>query len=558
MQTGKNIQELEKIIADQDIEIKVLKKIISTLKTDNNAQKIESLRIQLRKQYEAACEQLYLFDEFETSSVIGALEETPSDVEIEVSSYIRRKAKTKVELPCDTPVVDVYDDSVVSVCERCGSEMKEVGEKVFETFTRIQRTVVVRRHVKQFSCTKCIPDNAEEGRIIETAVSGNILDGTICDPTLLAQIIENKFSYAQPLYRQALAFQDIGLTRSTISSWIMKVGKRLAKNMTPCLVKDIESYPLLNIDETPVKVVKLKDEDGNPKAPHSRANAFMIIRSATDSNGRSGPVMFTFTDNRRNETIYNLVKSYTGVVQTDGLQGYANAESKCSFVHLGCMVHARRKAVDACGKKSIGPCYELVKLYAQFFHLEGKLRDEYESFRITESEYLNKRREVLTPCLEAIKKFCQDNVNKVIPSSATYTAFNYPLERWDSLERFLDYSFATSSNQKAENGIRPFVVGRKNWLFCITELGAEVSSFFYSLIESCKAMDINVQDYLTYLFFNSNTIEDGDEKGWTNLLPDKIDRVAMVATVANYRQKLLEAKIDFDRTEPYRLRGKRV
>lgn len=91
MQTGKNIQELEKIIADQDIEIKVLKKIISTLKTDSNAQKIESLRIQLRKQYEAACEQLYLFDDFETSSVIGALEETPSDVEIEVSSYIRRK-----------------------------------------------------------------------------------------------------------------------------------------------------------------------------------------------------------------------------------------------------------------------------------------------------------------------------------------------------------------------------------------------------------------------------------------------------------------------------------
>lgn len=555
---GKSIEELKKIIADQDTEIKVLNRIIAMLKKDADAEKLAELKAQLRRQYEVACEQLYLFDEFETEAKSDAVNETPDDENIDVSSYIRKKAKGRLALPADTPVVDVYDDSIIPVCSRCGSEMKEVGEKVYETFTRIQRTVVVRRHVKQFSCVNCVPENAKEGRIVETAATKNILDGTVCDPTLLAQIIENKFSYAQPLYRQALAYKDINLGRATMNAWIMKVGNRITDNMAPCLEKDIESYPLLNVDETPVKVLKLKDENGNKKAPHSRSNAFMIIRAATDSNGKSGPVLFTFSDNRRNDTIYDLLKSYTGAVQTDGLSGYANAEKNSSFTHLGCMVHARRKAVEACGKRKSGACYDLLKLYADFFHQESILRNKYAKGEFTEEEFLSQRRSTLTPCLDKIKDFCTANIDKAVSSSAAHTAFSYPLERWDSLIKFLDYSYATSSNQKAENGIRPFCVGRRNWLFCITELGADVSSFFYSLIESCKAMEINAQDYLTYLFFNCNGIKDGDEAAWTSLLPDKIKKDDMKAIISEYRNKLFTATADPNRTEPYRLRGKRV
>ncbi len=558
MPQEQSVEELKKIIADQDIEIKVLRKLVSMIKGAIRDERIDDLRAGLRKRFESASEQLCLFDEAETAAVGGAMEETPPGQEVVVESYVRRKSRAGVELPKDTPVVDVYDDSGIPGCGRCGSEMEEAGEKVYETFTRIQRTVVVRRHVRQFACARCVPENPGEGRTLETAPTGNILDGTVCDPTLLAQIIENKFGYAQPLYRQALSFRDIGLGRATMCSWIMRVGRKIVDNMAPCLEKDIEGYPLLNVDETVLKVVDLRDADGGKKAPHSRSNAFMVIRAATDSGGRSGPVLFTFTDNRRNETILDLLGSYKGAVQTDGLAGYSNAEGKAGFTHLGCMVHARRKAVDACGKRKDGPCYELVLLYAKFFHEEGILRDRYMDGSINEREYLSERRRTLAPLLEEIRAFCAKNVGKSVPSTAAHTAFNYPLERWDTLVRFLDYSYATSWNQKAENGIRPFAVGRKNWLFCITELGAEVSAFFYSLIESCKAMGIDAQEYLTYLFFHCGGIKNGDEKRWTLMLPDKVDRAEMGKFVSEYREKLFSAKTDPSRNEPYRLRGKRV
>ena len=139
---------------------------------------------------------------------------------------------------------------------------------------------------------------------------------------------------------------------------------------------------------------------------------------------------------------------------------------------------------------------------------------------------------------------------------------------------FLNIPCATSSNQAAlctgleyahkaayanfayavENMIRPFVVERKSFLFCITETGAEVSAFLYSLVESCKAMDINVEDYLTWPFINGNRVKDGDRNGWRKMLLGQSD----ISQGRLYRKKLRTAEADPDRNEPYVLRGKRV
>lgn len=547
------ISEQEKAIADKDLEILVLQKLNEILKKASKVDKdtISALRSRLLSEFRSSTEQLYLFDEIENTAVLGALEETPEDAPVEVKAYVRKKARTGIELPSDTPVVDIYDDCVIDTCPRCGSVMKEVGEKVYESFTRITTTAIIRKHVKQFMCTNCEPESGDE-RIIETPLTGNMLDGTVCDPTLLSQIIENKFSYALPLYRQAQMFSDINLSRFTMDAWLLKVGERLEANMAPCLEKLIYSYPMVNMDETPLLVLGLLGKDGKRKAPHSKTNSFMVVRAATDSKGRHGPVMFSFTDNRRNETIKNLLEPYTGVVQTDGLYGYDNAEKKCSFTHLDCLVHARRKTVEANGKRKEGVAYELLKIYASFFHEEGILKDEYDAGTLTETEYLEKRVKVLLPILNKLKTFCEKYVDKSVGD--LHTALNYPIERWDNLIRFLDYPFATSSNQRAENAIRPFTVGRRNWLFNITEFGAQRSAFFYSLVESCKSMNINFQDYMTYVLLNANTIKDGDEEAWTRMLPGNCD----ISSVKAYRQKILTAKPDPERTEVYKLRGKRV
>ena len=232
------VEKLEKTVSDQDIEIRVLKKLNSILKSQANANetKIQDMLDLLRKAYRSSTEQLLLFDDIENTAMLGTVEETATDAPIEVKSYCRRKARSAVELPADTPVVDIYDDSPAPTCERCGSVMKQADEKIYESFTRIERTVIVRKHVKQYVCPSCEPDEGE-GRKTITPVTGNMLDGTVCDPTLLASIVEDKFSFAQPLYRQAKRFEDVGLSRFTMSSWLMNAGTRLEQNMAPCLEK---------------------------------------------------------------------------------------------------------------------------------------------------------------------------------------------------------------------------------------------------------------------------------------------------------------------------------
>ncbi len=547
------LAEDAKTIKELNDEVLILNGVIKILQKD--AATIARLKARVKHQFEVSSEkQPWLFNEFETTAENGALEETPEETpynEETVNSYVRKKARTGVTLAADIPVVDIYDDSEIKECSRCGSPMKKVGEKIYEAFTRIHKEVLVRRHVNLFACTNCEPE-ANEGRIVETPETGNMLDGTVCDPTLFSQIVENKFSYAMTLYRQALSFKDIGLSRFTMSSWLIKVGQRLEKNMAPCLEKLIYSYPLVNTDETPVKVLKLLDEDGNKKAPNSRANAWMIVRAATDKEGKHGPVMFTFRDNRRNQTITDILKPYTGVVQTDGLYGYDNAAKVCSFTHIDCMVHSRRKAIEAKGNSTSGVAYDLVKIYEDFFHQEALVKARFDDGSLTAEEYVIERRSILQPYLDKLKKFCEERVNSSY--GKLHTALSYPLERWDTLIKFLDYSYATSSNQRAENAIRPFCLGRKNWLFNITELGAQVSAFYYSLVESCKSMGINFQDYMTYVLLNANTIEDGDEEAWTELLPGKCD----ISSAKAYRELLFSAVPDPTRTEVYKLRGKRV
>ena len=124
-----------------------------------------------------------------------------------------------------------------------------------------------------------------------------------------------------------------------------------------------------------MKVLRLYDEDGNKKAPNSRNNFFIIGRIGVDDNGSPGYSIFTFSDNRRNKTIADLFDKYSGLVQTDGLSGYTFAEKDCSFTHLVCLVHCRRKAIEASDKRNKGIAFEMKKRYAKIFYEEGKWED---------------------------------------------------------------------------------------------------------------------------------------------------------------------------------------
>lgn len=549
------VEQLKKTIEEQNLEILALRAVIDKLRGSNDPELIKRYKMRMLEKFSASTEQLDLFNDPETTLEEGALTEMPDDQGINVNSYTRRKSRSGVSLPADTPVVDIYEDAGAPECERCGSRMVEAGEKVYESFTRIDRTIIVRKHVRQYTCPNCLPEKGED-RIVVTPASGNMLDGTVCDPTLLAYCVDEKYRFAMTLYREAARFCDVGLSRFTISAWMMKVGTIIERNMEPLLEKLVYSYPMINVDESGLKIIRLRKDDGSSKAPNSRYNAWMLARAAVDGNGRNGPRIFTFMDNRRNGTITEILSGYSGVVQTDGLAGYESADRACSFTHIGCLVHSRRKALDAYKIGKYRLAADLLEKYGRFFHEEGLLRDRFVMGKFSDGEsYVAERKKILGPLLDDIHSFCEQNREKAVSCSPLYTAFSYPLERWDTLVRFLEYPFATSSNNAAERCIRPYAISRKNSLFNITECGARVSAFYYSLIESCKAMGIDTQDYLTHLFMNAGSLTDGgDTDKWEALLPGKCD----ICDAVRYRERLLLAKSDPERTEPYQLRGKRV
>ncbi len=247
-----------------------------------------------------------------------------------------------------------------------------------------------------------------------------------------------------------------------------------------------------------------------------------------------------------------LIGEYEEVLQSDGLSGYKNAAKEKDFTHLGCLVHSRRPVAELAKQKSKDPLVkELLRLYGKIFHDEGEITDLFRAGDMSEEAFLERRREVVGKDFDDLKDWLDTYNGNVLPGSPLQTAINYPLDRWEALTKFLDFPFATSSNQKAENCIRPFAISRKNFLFCITPQGAKSSALYYSLVETCKAMDIDPQKYLTYLFSNAASCK--TDSDWDAMLPGKVD----LSPIDDYYDTLRKAVPDPNREDPYILRGKK-
>ena len=552
-----------------EIQNKILKETIKQLKIDKSNLEKENanLKAQLARKYRRTSEaissdQLLLFNEAEFNVEDGALNDNSDDLPEDSAAntdplsdkakrkYVKHKSQySMLNLPADMPVTVIHKQQEAPVCESCGTVKVKVGERVHDTIVKTTSYSIVRRITDVYECPKC------DGYVKSTPKTDNILENTVVDPLMLADILNSKFNMGVPLYRQERLFKEQGLkiTRHLMSALIMYVGKKIIDNLEPVL-EEVFKMPLINADETPMKVLRLYDEDGNKKAPNSRDNSFIIARIGVDDNGSPGYSIFTFSDNRRNQTIADLFDKYQGLVQTDGLSGYTFAEKNCSFIHIGCLVHGQRKCIEAAEGRTKGVAVDMRKRYAEIFHEEGKWEDLRGT--ISKEEFVEGRKAALLPLFEDMKAWLEEVVKQAKEAGAeienkTSIAINYFLDRYDELTRFLDYYCANSNNNRAEQFIRKWIIDYNNFLFCITETGADVSAFFFSLITSCRNLGINPTDYLAHLFLNCNRIKNGDREAWRALLPGK----CKLDDVIELRKQIAEAKPLEGRTEPYVLRG---
>ncbi len=556
------------------VEIKDLLSEIDRLREENCGLKVRNmlledenrrLRAELAKKYARASEKskkASVLNDAELEAANGALNdkdapkpEKGESLRESARKYTRSKAfNSKVRLPKGTPVVDKYVECEAPACASCGAVKVRDGEIVVETISRRTVYVVVRYHYPVFRCPRCEGDGKSGA-----ASGGNMLAGCAADPMFVAWLANNKYNMGSTLYREERALGDAGIpiSRQTLSAWLMRPGERLVANLAPMLEEELLRYPLINADETPTRVLRLDDDSGGPKAPNSKFNAYMLGRTGIDSSGRPGLCVFTFSDNRRNETVAGLFEGYRGAVQSDGLSGYDYACRDGQTTHLGCLVHARRKCIEAMGGRTRGVAAEMFEIYRKIFHAES----EWEKRRgsVGEGEFLAGRKAAMLPLMEKLRKLCEDTIalseeTKTPIEDKTRIAISYFLERYGALTAFLDIPYATSSNQLAERTIRKYVIDRNAFLFNITENGAEVTAMYFSLVQSCRNLGINPELYLTHLLLNGGSVKDGDREGWRALLPGRCD----LSDAYGHCALVGSARPDPAREKDYVLHGKRL
>jgi transposase len=451
--------------------------------------------------------QLRLFNEAEAVFAQERAEEHHRDL-IRVPEHIRGRAKRQ-RLPEAFPRKEVILD--IGEEEKrcgCGAQLVRIGEESSEKLDVIPpRFEVIRTVRPKYACHACEGSGDEEKPAVRIApMPPALIEKGIATAGLVAFVVTGKFCDSIPLYRQEKQFSRIGvhLSRRTMADWVITAAEACMP-MRRFLESRLRSGPLLQSDETTVQVM---DEPGRENTTRS----YMWV-------ARGGPpqapvVLYYYGPSRGAEVAREIVGPYSGYFQTDGYDAYDKlCKDRPDLVHVGSWAHARRKFFEAkkSGKKA-GSADEALTRIAKLYRGEH-LRDEHPD----PQQFADARRKEVEPILEELKGWLDRKVDQVPPGTLLGKAVGYAISQWPKLVRYLDHPVMTPDTNATENAIRPFVVGRKNWLFAGSPRGAEASATLFSLIETAKANGLEPYWYLRGLFENLPTAH--TEEDYLRLAP---------------------------------------
>jgi len=435
----------------------------------------------------------------------------------------KRKKRGRKPLPADLPRIDVIHE--LSEGERqcnCGCLKAHIGQEVSEQLDYVPAKVRVIRNIRyKYACKNCEGVENDGPTVSIARMPDQIIPKSIATPGLLAHILTAKFADALPFYRQEKQFSRIGieLCRSTMCNWGMKVAD--ACSLIISMMKDdILANAMIGIDETPLQVLK---------SPRKSKSYMWVFRG-----GPPGKpiVLFEYHPTRSGDAASQFLKNYQGIVQTDGYAGYDFLDAKKDILHVGCWVHARRKfkeVTKVVGNKkgTSGNAGTALKYISKLYKIERDARQQGWSAE----QLYSQRQSLAVPILDEFKKWLDARVEKIPPKSLLGKAVNYTLGQWNRLIQYTNNGIIRPDNNLVENAIRPFVVGRKNWLFSGTPHGAHASAAVYSLIETAKACGLEPYRYLKYLFTNLPEAMSVDD--FQSLLPYSIEKKVLADPVAS-------------------------
>lgn len=430
--------------------------------------------------------QLNLFNEAEMESGTDSAE----PVKKEAKGYTLRNPKTRrEELIKDLPVREILCDipKDQQYCLQCGAWMKPIGkETVREELEYIPAKLQIIRYVRMaYECPKC--KHTDKPYIEKAPAPSSLLHHSLASPSSVANVMYQKYVNSMPLYRQEKEWENLGisLTRATMANWIIRCSMDYLAPVIERLRQQLTERDVIHCDETPVQVLK---EAG--KKPQTKSYMWLY---RTGNDGKPPVILYDYQPSRNGSHAAEYLKNFKGYVHSDGYSGYNKLEK---IIRCGCWAHLRRKFVEAIpglsAKDSPPTNAEIGRDYCnRLFEIEEELKD------LSPEERYRRRLELEKPVLEAFWHWIE-NLN-VLNGSALGKAVTYAKNQRPYMENYLLDGTCSLSNNAAENAIRPFAVGRKNWLFADTPKGAAASAAVYSIVETAKSNGLSVYTYLEYL-----------------------------------------------------------
>ena len=438
----------------------------------------------------------------------------------EVKPYTRSKGGRKAidaNIPRIDRIIDIAEEEKICACR---AQLSRIGEEVSEKLEIIEPRIYVDKIIRpKYACRSCEGTEDEDKPAVRiAAVEPSMIPRGIASPSLLSFIFTHKFEDHLPYYRQEKQFERIGveISRQDMSNWQQHIYQTLFPLF--CLLKQmVKSGPVMQMDETGVNVMSGKK---NGKETKKEEDPKLDIHKGWMWLARGGPpekkvVWYEYHESRAGKHAKEFLEGYCGYLQTDGYEGYTYAvKDNPNIIHVGCFAHSRRKFFEASKASKVNrSAEEGIKYIRKLYETEDAMRAK----NLSEDDFLTQRKEAALPILEKFKAWLLKRADEVPPSTLLGTAVHYSLKQWEKMIAYLGSSYLTPDNNACEQAIRPFCLGRKNWLMSGSPEGAKSSCGIYSLIETAKHNGYVPARYLKALFEMTPYASSADD--WEKLLP---------------------------------------
>ncbi len=493
--TEKTKEELLLILEQKSQEIHHLHEMIRLYQLRQFGQKSEK----------ASPDQLSIFNEADLPKKVDTIEK--ADEEIHVAAHTRKTSGRKPlpeHLPREQRIYDLEEHEKICAC---GHELRHIKDETSEQLEIIPAKIYVVQHVrKKYACKHC------EETIKTAPMPAQPIPRSIAGPGLLSHIIVSKFQDHLPLFRQEQLLRRIGIDipRSTLCLWIIRMHE-LFKPMMEILKKTIQQYDIAYSDETTLQVLK----DPN-KVVHSTKYMWLFAGGPPEKFA----YYYHYHHSRTHDVLLNFFENYHGTIHCDGFPGYDALAARSSRITLsGCMYHVRRKFIEITKMTQAkeGVAHTVVNFIAKLAHIENEIKEcLFEDRRSI-------RQEKAKPVLEELRAYLIEMQPRTFPKSPLGKAIFYALNQWPKLLTYLTDGRLENNNNRSERAIKPFVIGRKGWLFSDSVAGAHAAATLFSLVETCKHHNIEPYNWFRYVLQHIPLCQSNTEI--EALLPFNIDRI---------------------------------